>query len=200
MTAFDNAAFYGELRRRWGPLKQAQVDDINAALAKAFIAEPETVASALPAPHPKLSAEIIMAAQAGERKWGIPASVSLAQYAVESAWGTKMSGKNNPFGIKDTDGKNATTLKTREETKGGDSYYINAGFENFSSIAEAFDVHGKLLGTAKAYTRARAALPDADAFADALTGVYATANNYGSVLKGIMRTQGLYQYNLGEKA
>ncbi|MFC0302787.1 TIGR02594 family protein [Rhizorhabdus histidinilytica] len=36
MTAFDHTAFYGELRRRWGPLKQAQVDDINAALAKAW--------------------------------------------------------------------------------------------------------------------------------------------------------------------
>lgn len=33
MTAFDHAAFYTELRRRWGPLKQGQVDDIGASLA-----------------------------------------------------------------------------------------------------------------------------------------------------------------------
>lgn len=39
MTAFDHSAFYGELRKRWGPLKQSQVDDLNAALAKAVAAQ-----------------------------------------------------------------------------------------------------------------------------------------------------------------
>lgn len=146
-------------------------------------------------PHPNLSNDVIAAAIASHRKYRIPASVSLAQYAVESAWGTKMSGKNNPFGIKDTDGKNATVLSTREETKTGQSYTIKAGFENFASIADAFEVHGKLLGTAGVYAKARTKLPDPDAFADALTGVYATANNYGTVLKSVMRSQNLYQYD-----
>lgn len=145
--------------------------------------------------HPKLSSDVIAAAVESHRKYRIPASVSLAQYAVESAWGTRMSGRNNPFGIKDTDGENATVLSTREETKSGESYTIKAGFENFASVSDAFEIHGKLLGTAKVYAKARAKLPDPDAFADALTGVYATANNYGTVLKSIMRSQNLYQYD-----
>ena len=35
-----------------------------------------------------------------------------------------------------------------------------------------------------------------DAFADALTGVYATDPHYGEVLRSTMRSQGLYQYNV----
>jgi flagellum-specific peptidoglycan hydrolase FlgJ len=71
---------------------------------------------------------------------------------------------------------------------------------NFTSIDQAFDAHGKLLGTAKIYSGARAKLPDPDAFADELTGVYATAHDYGVVLRSVMRSQGLYQYNLSARA
>jgi len=170
---------------RWGPITEAA---LNAALDKAGY-------SAVPAPHPKLSREVILAAQKSERIDGIPASVTLAQYALESAWGTKMSGRNNPFGIKAKPGEPQTVVRTREERADGSSYYIEAGFRNFASLNEAFDQHGKLLGTAGVYAKARAKLPDPDAFADALTGVYATANNYGTVLKSIMRSQNLYQYN-----
>jgi len=171
---------------KWGPITERAAND---ALNLAPVP-----------PHPKLSADIIAAAQKSERAWGVPASVTLAQFALESAWGTKLAAPFNPFGIKAKPGEPQTVANTREERPDGSSYYINAGFRKFSSFAEAFDAHGKLLGTAGVYAKARATLPDPDAFADALTGVYATAGNYGTVLKSIMRSQGLYRYEVGGKA
>ena len=53
---------------------------------------------------------VIAAAQASHAKYfplGPYASVSLAQWAVESAYGRVMSGANNPFGIKATAAQNA---------------------------------------------------------------------------------------------
>lgn len=170
---------------KWGPVTEAA---LHAALDKAGL-------ESQPAPHPKLAADIIKAAQKSERIDGIPASVTLAQFALESAWGTKLSAAFNPFGIKARPGEPQSVANTREERPDGTSYYINAGFRKFASFDEAFEAHGKLLGTAKVYAKARAKLPDPNAFADALTGVYATANNYGAVLKSIMRSQNLYQYN-----
>lgn len=191
MSFIDRKQLFAEIRAIKGSgLTQAEVDRISALL-------PLELAVALPVipPHPRLPQSVLLAAIKTQSTWNIPASVRLAQYAVESAWGTKMSGINNPFGIKDVDGHNATVVKTREETKGGKSYYISAGFENFTSIEEAFDIQAKLLATGKPYAKARAQLPDADAFADALTGVYATANSYGTVLKSIMKSNNLYQYD-----
>ena len=44
---------------------------------------------------------LIDAAQAAQQKWGIPASVTLGQWAIESAYGQAMpEGSHNPFGIK----------------------------------------------------------------------------------------------------
>jgi len=41
----------------------------------------------------------IAAAKASQAKWHIPASVTIAQWAVESGWGKNVSGKFNFGGI-----------------------------------------------------------------------------------------------------
>ena len=64
-------------------------------------------------------------------------------------------------------------------------------FRKFDSLAEAFDQHGKLLATGAPYQKAMALKDDADAFADALTGVYATDPNYGTTLKYVIHTYDL---------
>ena len=38
---------------------------------------------------------IIASAQASQRKWRVPASVTIAQWALESGWGAHQSGKFN---------------------------------------------------------------------------------------------------------
>ena len=76
---------------------------------------------------------------------------------------------------------------------------IVARFRRFDSLAEAFDQHGKLLATAAPYVPAMEHTDDPDAFADALTGVYATDPNYGFTLKWVIRNYG-FAGTTGSKA
>lgn len=189
----DARALFTKIREIKGaPLTQAEVDEVNAILQPAMAA-PTPI---LPV-HPHLQPHTILAAQASERKWKIPTSISLAQYALESAWGAKDMGVHNFFGMKVRAGKDDPfiLLPTRE-VRHGKSVTEMAKFRRFESEEQAFDAHGELLGTAPVYAKARAKLPDVDAFADALTGVYATDPHYGASLKNIMLVSKLYQYNL----
>lgn len=149
--------------------------------------------------HIALARSAIVAAQAAERATGIPASISLGQFGVESSYGQHMPiGSNNPFGIKARAGEPYVIARTREE-KNGQSYYVNARFRKFNSLDEAFIEHAKLL-LRSPYSNARKKLPDVDAFADALTGVYATDHLYGSKLKGVIHGQGFQRYDGGQSA
>ena len=155
--------------------------------------------------------DIIAAAQASQAKWRIPTSVILAQWALESAWGASVSGKNNFGGITarvkgaqfpyvpGTPLEPATLCPTHEVVN-GKRVACQRWFRDFGSAAAYFDHHGALLATGRPYAKARAALPDPDKFADALTGVYATDPHYGASLRAIMRGSNLYQYNAGAKA
>ena len=136
---------------------------------------------------------VLTAAKASKRKWGVPASIVLAQWILESNWGQAMPKEsNNPFGIKAVGDQPRVSAQTEEE-KDGVRYTIKSPFRKFESISDAFNEHGKLLATQGQYARAMKLAGDPDAFADALTGIYATASNYGTVLKGLMK-----RYNLRE--
>ena len=142
----------------------------------------------------KIPNDVIAAAKVSQAKWKIPASVCIAQWALESAWGKRMSGKNNPFGIKALAGHSATSRMTWEVVN-GKRVNMTQQFADFASLDEAFDAHGKLLATGKPYAKARAVLPDADKFANALTGVYATDPDYGLKLRQTMKANNLYQHD-----
>lgn len=142
-----------------------------------------------------ISAEVIAAAKAAQTKWRIPASVTIAQYGLESGWGAHMPpGSNNPFGIKARPGQAASMTLTREVIHGS-SEVIHAGFRIFPSIAAAFDAHASLLSTAHCYLHARSMLPDVVAFVTALTGVYATDPHYGEELTRIIKSDDLTRYD-----
>ena len=149
----------------------------------------------------EFSAEVIAAAQAAQAKWGVPAAISIAQYDLESANGTREPpGSNNPFGIKALPGQSSVTVPTHE-FEGGRYVVVEAAFAKFASLADAFDHHGELLATSHYYAPAREAIStglsveNVDAYANALTGVYATSPTYGAALVGIMQANGLYAYN-----
>ena len=139
--------------------------------------------------------DVIAAAKAAQKTWKIPASISIAQYALESGWGAHMPpGSNNPFGIKALPGQPSVTVPTREFVHGR-YITIQAPFRAFASLAEAFDLHAKLLAQGRPYAAARMTLPDPEKFANALTGVYATDPHYGTSLIAIMRGSNLSQYD-----
>jgi hypothetical protein len=139
--------------------------------------------------------DVIDGAVASFLRWSVPVSVTIAQWVVESAWGAAMPpGSNNPFGMKAAAGQDAVESMTREVVN-GESVQVSARFRKFGSLAEAFDQHGKLLATASSYARAMQLGQDPEAFADALTGVYATDPQYGFRLKWVMANYGFRRYD-----
>lgn len=147
-----------------------------------------------PSPSP-MTQEIIIAAQNSHKNRRVPASVTLAQWALESGWGRHVPpGSFNPFGMKAAAGQPFVTASTHEVINGR-QITINANFRKFGSFDEAFDQHAHLLATAKVYAHAMTLVSNPNAFADALTGVYATDPNYGTLLKGLMASHDLYQYD-----
>lgn len=138
---------------------------------------------------------IIDAAIASQHKWRVPASVTLAQWALESKWGTRTPpNSNNPFGIKAARGQPSVEAQTSENVH-GKKIITQAKFRKFASLTDAFEEHGRLLANNPHYARAMTHVDDPDAFADALTGVYATDPHYGASLKILMGRYNLHQYD-----
>ncbi len=143
----------------------------------------------------ELPQDVIDAAIASRLHWNVPVSVTLAQWVVESAWGAAMPpASNNPFGIKAVEDQPAVESPTREVIDSA-TVTITARFRKFASLSEAFDQHGKLLATAAVYKPAMVQAQNPDAFADALTGVYATDPQYGFTLKWVIHNYGFTRYD-----
>jgi len=146
----------------------------------------------------KFDQATIIAAQKAQQQYGVPASVSLAQFALESAYGTRMPpGSFNPFGIKAVGGQPSVTSKTREVINGKD-VTISAKFRKFADFNEAFDAHAKLLATKSVYAPAMKAWKvdnDLEKGIKLMSGWYATDPSYAAKVLSIIRGQQLVQYD-----
>ena len=140
--------------------------------------------------------QVAPGAIATQRRYGVPAAVTIAQAIDESSWGqSELAVKDhNLFGIKGTGPAGSDALST-QEYQNGQWISISSPFRVYHNVAESIDDHAELLATSGYYTQAMAARSDPEAFANALTGVYATNPNYGSQLIQIMRQYGLYAYD-----
>lgn len=144
--------------------------------------------------------EVIAAARASQTRWDIPASVSLAQWALESGWGRSMPPRsNNPFGIKARPFDPAVVAMTREVIDGR-SVRLPQRFRRYSSVAAAFADHGRLLATGAAYTEARTVRHDGRAFAQALGGRYATDPDYAAHLLALIDAHDLTRFDAAAPA
>lgn len=145
----------------------------------------------------KFAPSVISAAQRAQHELAVPASVSLAQFAIESAYGTKMpAGSNNPFGIKAVAGQPSVVARTREVVR-GQSIFINAPFRKFADFNEAFEAHAHLLATAPVYAPAMTAWK-AGHYEDGIrlmAAKYATAPDYATLLLSVIHSQNLQQYD-----
>jgi flagellum-specific peptidoglycan hydrolase FlgJ len=157
-----------------------------------------------PAPAPRAGSaaqqafigEVAPGAIAAQHKYGVPASVTIAQAIDESAWGQSVLARkdHNLFGIKGTGPAGTDALPTQEYQNGEPVSRIDL-FRAYHDAAESIDDHGRLLATSAYYRQAMAAREDPNAFAASLTGIYATDPGYGAKLIRIMRQYDLYRYD-----
>jgi len=133
---------------------------------------------------------------AAQQRYGIPAAVTIAQAIDESGWGQSelATADHNLFGIKGI-GPAGSDMRPTQEYENGIWVTRTAPFRVYHNIAESIADHSQLLATGQAYQHAMAARHVPDAFAAALTGVYATDPDYGSNLIALMRLYNLYRYD-----
>ena len=129
------------------------------------------------------------------RKYGIPASVTLAQGILESASGqSELSRKgNNHFGIK----------ATRTWLDGGGRYLVytddkpNEKFCQYASVADSYEHHSLFLKGNKRYSNLFELSPDD--YVGWTRGLqedgYASSKQYASSLQALIRQNGLDKYD-----
>ena len=155
---------------------------------------------------------------ADQKKSGVLASVSMAQFILESGWGKSglTQKANNCFGMKKSlsgntwpnsawDGKSVISMKTGEETEDGKPYTITAEFRKYSCIEDSIADHSAYLTGAqdgdklryeglkgcKKYKQAAQIIKD---------GGYATSTSYVKALCDIIKEYGLTDYEVKKTA
>lgn len=151
-----------------------------------------------------------------QKKSGILASVSLAQFILESGWGKSglIQKANNGFGMKKNlsgntwensvwDGKSIVTMSTGEELPGGEHIKIMADFRAYPDIEHSIADHSAYLCYAKNGSKLRyAGVQGEKDFNKAVkiikTGGYATASDYEKTLIRLINEWNLTNYDIKE--
>lgn len=145
-------------------------------------------------------AAVVPAAQHSMRLTGIPASITLAQWLIESSWGTsKLAVQGgNYFGVKYSGraGEQYIEMETAEYVKGV-RVMVQARFRKYATVQDSFDDHARLISSSKRYAPAMRAAADPQAFAIALqTCGYSTNPKYAEQLWVLVRQFKLLQYDV----
>jgi len=138
---------------------------------------------------------MVASAQVTERKYGVLASVTLAQCILESGWGKSQLARrcNNYFGIKALPGEPYEQFTTREVVAGRSVNEL-ARFAKYPSAIESFEAHARLLSTH--YPAAMRYGSDPRAFCLALEQEgYATEPEYSALLYRLIEQLDLVQYD-----
>lgn len=115
-------------------------------------------------------------------------AVVAAQWAIESGWGAKESGKNNFFGIKARPGQPGTVRRTREVINGR-TVYINDRFADYNTLEEGIAARVAFTKQNKRYERSGyfAARTPYEAAQALQRGGYATDPNYANSLAAVIK-------------
>lgn len=137
---------------------------------------------------------LLPAAIESEKKYGVPAELTLAQAALESGWAASPIGGYNIFGIKGTGPAGKTSVSTKEFY---DGKWVNVkdGFAKYHNFAEAMERHGKLFHNGYYDKAVNQFARDRNtyAFIDNIQGIYATDPRYSQKIKAIIEDYGLTQ-------
>ncbi|MBV6304951.1 glucosaminidase domain-containing protein [Candidimonas humi] len=137
-------------------------------------------------------AAIAPAAQAAMRETKVPASVTIAQAALESGWGAHAPG-HNLFGIKaDASWIAPVTTKKTHEVVNGKTIIIEAKFRAYPDWLGSIEDHARFLVENPRYASAFEHCDDGEDFAWAIARAgYATDPDYASKLISIIRAHTL---------
>lgn len=153
----------------------------------------------------QLTQEMIQGAINTQTKYGVPASVTLAQILVESggSYAGGLSGLaynyKNLFGIKAGSSWTGKTVNlSTGETFNGQNVTIQDDFRVYDSFEDSIEDHGKLLASSY-YTKYTSKATNADEYAKAIHEAgYATDPSYSDTLISLMKQYNLYQYDSGK--
>jgi len=156
-----------------------------------------------PATRAAFIKQAIAPAQAGMKRYGVPASVTIAQAILESGTGVSTLTRvdHSLFGMKCFGNPGPVAIGCRDyathECNSDGCYPTHASFRAYGSQAQSFADHGLMLSTLARYRPAFAYTYQPDKFAIALqAGGYATAKNYAKNLIALMKQYNLYRYDL----
>jgi flagellum-specific peptidoglycan hydrolase FlgJ len=133
---------------------------------------------------------LLPAALESERVYGVPASVTLAQAALESGWARSPIGGYNIFGIKGSGNAGSTTVRTREFINGR-YVTINDRFAKYNNFYDAIMAHGRVYqadyrGYQKGLEKYQKNRNPYE-FIDTVAKTYATSPTYAKEIKNIMK-------------
>lgn len=146
-------------------------------------------------------AKIASAAVEDMKRTGVPASLTIAQAALESSWGESGLTKkaNNLFGIKGCGPAGSVKMPTTEYRADGTPYKIEADFRAYHNWSESITDHSALIlnGTRDNPKRYHGALNTdfKTACHEISRGGYATDPKYPQLLIGIIEQYGLQRYD-----
>lgn len=135
---------------------------------------------------------LLPAAIESERKYGVPAEVTLAQAALESGWARSPIGGFNIFGIKGKGPAGSTQVGTSEYYD-GKWVKIQDKFALYNNFYEAVTKHGELFhnGYYDKAVEQYAKDKNVDGFIRNIQGIYATDPGYAGKIKGLIEDYGL---------
>lgn len=134
---------------------------------------------------------------AGQKQYGVLASVTIAQAIIESGWGQYTIGTaNNLFGIKNVSGWTGRTVNSpTKEFKNGGYVSVMATFRAYDNLGESLKDHAMFLTQNSRYKNLLGVKDYKQACTLIQQDGYATAPNYASSLIQIIEQYKIYQYD-----
>lgn len=132
---------------------------------------------------------------AAQRKYGVPASLTIAQAILETGWGRYSVG-NNIFGIKASPSWTGKTITCKTgEVVNGQPVIVNGTFRAYDSIADSIADHARLFADNGCYHNIIGCTDYRQACRNVQADGYATDPDYANKLISIIEVSSLNQFD-----